>query len=208
MGLRKATEPQGLRRIEPRDYARDSVGLIEQLKDPDPSIRRWAARDLSTHPEASTALCEHLLNEKDGSVREVVFTTLGCIGGTTVVDGILPLLRSEDANLRNSAIELLAGLPDAVGPRIDALLADPDPDVRIFTVNLLGDLKHPQLVRWLSHVMRDDAHVNVVAAALEVIAEVGATDALSAVKIARQRFAGDPFIGFAADLAMQRIEAA
>jgi len=208
MGLRKATEPQGLRRIEPRDYARDSDGLIEQLKDPDPSIRRWAARDLSAQPQACAALCQHLLHEKDGSVREVVFTTLGCIGGTPVVDGVLPLLRSEDANLRNSAIELLAGLPDAVGPRIDTLLADPDPDVRIFTVNLLGDLKHPNLVRWLAQVLHDDAHVNVVAAALEVIAEVGATDALPAVQLARQRFTGDPFIEFAADLAVQRIEAA
>jgi len=121
---------------------------------------------------------------------------------------VLPLLRSEDANLRNSTIELLSALPDAVGPRIDELLRDADPDVRIFTVNLLGELKHPDVGRWLAQVLKLDAHINVVAASLEVLAEVGTPEALPALKLARQRFADDAFIGFAADLAVQRIEAA
>lgn len=207
MALRKASEPGGLRRVEPRDYIRDGAGLVEQLDDPDVGTRRWAARDLVQHPEAVSALCQHLLKEQDTSVREVIFTTLGCLGGEQAVVGVLPLLRSEDANLRNSTIELLAGLPQAVGPHITALLHDADPDVRIFTVNLLGELRHPDVARWLSGVLIEDTHVNVVAAALEVLAEVGAAEALPALKQARLRFADDPFIGFAADLAEQRIEA-
>jgi HEAT repeat protein len=209
MALRKASEPAGLRRIEPRDYIRDGAGLTEQLQDPDAGTRRWAARDLAEHPGQDTvaALCSHLLKEQDASVREVIFTTLTCLGGSDTVDGLLPLLRSEDANLRNSAIETLSSLPEPVGPRIDALLKDADPDVRIFTVNLLGDLRHPEVGRWLSTVMTEDPHVNVVGAALEVLAEVGAAGALPALKQARLRFADDPFIGFAADLAEQRIEA-
>jgi HEAT repeat protein len=207
MGLRKASEPSGLRKIASRGYVRDSAGLIAQLQDPDVSARRWAARDLSEHANAVSPLCQHLLTETDASVREVVFTTLSCIGSEHVVDGMLPLLRSEDANLRNSAIEVLCSLPELVGPRIDALLKDADPDVRIFTVNLLGDLKHPEVGRWLSMVLNEDEHINVVAAALEVLAEVGSLPALSAIRQARMRFADDAFIGFAADLAEQRIEA-
>ncbi len=208
MGLRKATEPLGLRRIEPREYPRDTEGLIEQLQDRDPSVRRWAARDMAIHPDAVTPLCQHLLVEQDASVREVIFTTLGCLGGEDVVEGLIPLLRSEDAYLRNSTIEVLAELPETVAPHIETLLHDGDPDVRIFTLNLLNDLRHPDVGRWLSLVLKDDAHVNVVAAALEVLAEVGTPTALSALKVARQRFADDPFIGFAADLAQQRIEGA
>jgi HEAT repeat protein len=125
-----------------------------------------------------------------------------------VVQGLLPLLRSEDANLRNGAIETLSAMPDEVGPSIDVLLQDSDVDVRIFTVNLLGELRHPRLPEWLAQALKQDKHVNVVAAALEVAAEVGGGPLLSAVKAARARFADDPFIGFAADLAQQRIEAA
>jgi HEAT repeat protein len=207
MALRKASEPGGLRRIEPREYVRDSAGLIEQLQDPDVSTRRWAARDLAEHIDAAPALCAHILKETDASVREVIFTTLTCLGSEAVVDGMVPLLRSDDANLRNSAIEVLSSLPKLIGPRIEALLKDADPDVRIFTVNLLGDLRHADVARWLSQVLQEDAHVNVVAAALEVLAEVGSAEALPALKQARIRFADDPFIGFAADLAEQRIEA-
>ncbi len=208
MGLRKASEPAGLRRVEPRDYIRNGDGLIEQLQDPDVSTRRWAARDLAEHPLAASVLCEHLHHEIDPSVREVIFTTLERIGGLTTVDGVLPLLRSEDANLRNSAIGLLSSLPDAVGPRIEALLTDHDADVRIFTVNLLGDLKHADVGRWLAQVLKNDAHINVVAAALEVLAEVGTHESLPILEKVRQRFADDAFIAFAADLAEQRIEAA
>jgi HEAT repeat protein len=206
MGLRRATDPGGLRRVEPRDYPRDTLGLIEQLKDPDTSVRRWAARDLAIHPHAIPALCEHLGIEGDRSVREVIFTTLGCLGGEDVVEGLVPLLRSEDANLRNGAIEVLSELPEELAPHIEELLRDADADVRIFTLNLLNDLKHPDVGRWLSQVLQHDPHVNVVAAALEVLAEVGTPHALPALVLARQRFPDDVFIGFAADLAQQRIE--
>lgn len=206
MGLKKVAEAGGLRRIEARDYQRDGPGLAEQLRDPEVSTRRWAARDLAEFPEKARALCEHLIDEPDATVREVIFTSLSRIGGDTVVDGLMPLLRSEDAMLRNGAIEALSGLPDDVGPCIDRLLQDSDVDVRIFTVNLLGDLRHARLVDWLGMILKDDPHVNVVAAALEVVAEVGNPSLLPALKVARQRFAGDAFIGFAADVAQERIE--
>lgn len=208
MGLRRATDSGGLRQVTPREYPRDTEGLIQQLQDTDPAVRRWAARDLVIHPHAVGALCAHLPNEADLAVREVIFTTLGVLGGHDVVDGLVPLLRSEDANLRNGAIEALSGLPDEVAPHIEELLIDPDADVRIFTLNVLTDLNHPHIGLWLSQVLRHDPHVNVVAAALEVLAEAGTPEALPAVRQARERFADDPFIGFAADLAEQRMATA
>lgn len=208
MGLRKATDGGGLRPVAPREYPRDTEGLILQLQDPDPAVRRWAARDLAIHPHAVPALCDHLSQEADPAVREVMFTTLGVLGGEDVAAGLIPYLRSEDANLRNSAIEVLSELPDEVAPHIDALLSDPDADVRIFTLNVLNMLSHPRVGKWLTQVLRQDAHVNVVAAALEVATEAGTPEALPAIAQARQRFADDPFIGFAADLAQQRIESA
>jgi len=122
-----------------------------------------------------------------------------------VVDAMLPLLRSEDPGLRNGAIEVLAGLPDAVAPHIDRLLHDADSDVRIFTVNLLGDLKHPQVPQWLAQVLLHEPAVNVVGAALEVLAEVGTPASLPALRSAAQRFADDAYIGFAVDVAIVRI---
>lgn len=208
MALKRSNEANELHQVEVRDYPRDQNGLVAQLRDADVSVRRWAARDLVAHPHAATAVCARLLDETDASVRAVLFSTASKIGGAEVVKAMMALLRSEDASLRNGAIEVMAGLPDAVAPHIDSLLIDEDSDVRIFTVNLFGDLRHPKVPQWLAQVLMHDAAVNVVGAALEVAAEVGTPQTRPALLEARRRFADDAYIGFSVDLALQRIESA
>jgi len=205
MALKKSTEGTALRPVEDRDYARGTDGLVAQLQDADITVRRWAARDLAAHPRAAEAVCARLAHESDVSVRAVLFSSAARLGGSVVVNALLPLLRSEDAGLRNGAIEVLAGLPDAVAPHIERLLHDVDSDVRIFTVNLLGDLQHAQVPQWLAQVLLHEPAVNVVGAAIEVLAEVGTTETLPALRSAAQRFADDAYIGFSVDLALARI---
>jgi HEAT repeat protein len=205
MALKKASEPTALRPVEARDYARHAAGLVAQLGDADASVRRWAARDLGSHPQAAAALCARLGVEADASVRAVLFTSAARLGGGAVAQGLLPLLRSEDAALRNGAIEVLAGLHEAVAPHVEALLHDTDADVRIFTVNLLGDLQHANVAHWLEQVLMHDPTVNVVGAALEVMAEVGSAQSLPALRESARRFADDAYIGFAVNLAIERI---
>lgn len=207
MGLRKANDAAALHPVTERDYPRDARGLMAQLTDPAIDVRRWAARDLAVYPEATEVLGRALAREGNGSVREALFTSLCTLGGTAAVDVLLPLLRSEDAALRNGAIESLAHLPEAAGQRIDALLHDPDADVRIFTVNLLGSLRHARVGPWLNQVLEKDTAINVVAAAVEVITEMGGNEHLPGLEVARKRFASDAFMGFAIDLARTRIEA-
>lgn len=206
MGLRKPAAQDGLREVVVRDPNRDLPGLLRQLRNGNAQERRWAARDLVVHPEAVSALGDHLARETESQVREAIFTTIAALSSAQSVQALLPMLRSEDAQLRNGAIEALTQMPQAVGPCMQALLDDPDPDVRIFTVNLLGDLKHPDINTWLIKVLTRDEHINVVAAAVEVVAEVGTPEAVPALQAAVQRFAQDPFLGFAADVAIERIE--
>lgn len=208
MALKKHSQSTPLRSVEARDYPPNADGLIAQLIDRDASVRRWAARDLAQHadhPEAVEAVCARLAAETEPSVRSVLFSSAARLGGGTVVAALLPLLRSEDAGLRNGAIEVLAGLPGAVAPHVERLLNDADSDVRIFTVNLLGDLQHASVPQWLAQVLMHDPAVNVVGAALEVLAEVGAPESLPALRIAARRFGDDAYIGFAVELAIERI---
>jgi HEAT repeat protein len=208
MGLRKAAEAAPLRRVEAREYARDLPGLLEQLQDSSASVRRWAARDLADEPLSGSAICARLAIEPDATVRSVLFTTATRLGGRVVAKAMMDLLRSEDPGLRNGAIEVLSSMPDTVSPHIDALLEDPDGDVRIFTVNLLGDLRHPHVTRWLEQVLATDKAINVVGAALELLVEVGGPQTLPALKATRARFPDDDYIAFAVQLAIDRIESA
>lgn len=209
MGLRKAgSSALGLRPIEPREYPRDTDGLLAQLADADPGVRRWAARDLADHPEAAAGVCAQVARETDAGVRAALFNTAAILGGPIVVEAMVQLLRSEEPVVRNGALEVLAHAPEAVAPHINRLLQDADVDVRIFTVNLLGELRHPEVTSWLLQVLRSEAQANVVGAALEVLVEVGGPESLPALRQARERFAAEPYIVFSIDLALERIGSA
>lgn len=207
MGLKRASDIQ-TEPSRPAPLERGYDEWIDALLTGEASARRVAASALAEHPQACRTLCERLDRETDDSVRVALFNSVVMIGGAEAITGLMPLLRSEDPTLRNAAIEAMSELPDSVAPAIDRLLQDADPDVRIFTVNILGLLKHPRVEEWLIAVLMHDDDVNTVGTAIDALAEVGTGDALAALATAARRFSAHPFIGFSADVARERIESA
>lgn len=114
-------------------------------------------------------------------------------------------LRSENAQLRGEAIEAMKALPDEVAPIMNGLLHDTDPDVRIMAVIILESLRHPNVEAWLIDVIDRDPMVNVCGTAVDLLGEVGTAAARDALLRLKQRFGSEPYIQFAADLALQRI---
>ena len=190
---------------EDRKQARECPDLLVGLEDDNASVRRWAARDLVNCQDVASALVDRLKREGDLSVREVILTTLTRLGDATAVAGLVDCLHSEDAALRNEAIEAMKQLPDEVAPIMQGLLADTDPDVRIFAVNILESLRHPDVEAWLIDVIETDPHINVCGTALDLLSEVGTKAALEPLARLKSRFADEPYIQFAADLALSRI---
>jgi len=188
-----------------RSRPRDAAGLMTELSDANPVARRWAARDLAAHPAAVGALIARLDVEADATVRDAILTSLTQIGDAVAVQGLVKFLRSEDTALRNEVIETMKQLPDAVAPIMSGLLSDADPDVRIFAVNILESLRHPDVEKWLIQVISNDAHVNVCASAVDLLGEVGSEAARAPLEALKQRFAQEPYIVFATDLALSRI---
>jgi HEAT repeat protein len=188
-----------------RKQSRDCASLEAELENPNPTARRWAARDLTDCPEASAALVNRLEREEDVSVREVILTTLTSLGDQVAVAGLVDCLRSESASLRNEAIEAMKQLPDEVAPIMRGLLDDASPDVRIFAVNILETLRHPEVESWLIDVVERDPHLNVCATAVDLLGEVGSAAAREPLLHLKARYADEPYIQFAADLALKRI---
>ena len=183
----------------------DCVTLTQHLRSGNADQRRRAAREIIKCEDAVTHLLATVAGETDSSVRQVLFSSLIQIGDSDVIDGLVDFLRSEDTSLRNDAIEAIKHLPDEVAPVMARLLSDADPDVRIFTVNVLESLCHDDVEKWLIEVIRKDAHVNVCSTAVDLLGEVGTREALEDLQALKNRFSEEPYIQFAADLAIRRI---
>lgn len=179
--------------------------LLQGLTGSDEELRRMSAKELGIYPQAVDALGRQLLVESNASVCESILNSLGRIGTKESVNTLLPLLRSERACLRNAAIEVLKELPQSVAPAMDELIHDADPDVRIFAVNVLESLRHPKVVAWLIEVIENDIHINVCATALDLLAEVGDESCLPALELVTQRFPNQPYLQFAVNMAIHRI---
>ena len=167
---------------------------------------RWhAARSLAATPESAGMLGDALATERDGRVREAIFTSLTRLGTAESVEAIIPHLRSDDAGLRAGALDALRGMIDTVRPRLPALLAEPDPDIRVLCCDLARDLSAADATELLSGVLERDPEANVCGAAIDVLAEIGTPAALPALEKCAARFRDQGFLTFAIKVAAERI---
>ena len=178
--------------------------LQEDMQSDDAAVRR-AAVVRAGRCGATVLLASRLQVENDRGVRETILTNLVRNGGLAAARPLLNLLRSDDADLRNAVIETLQGMSDAITPLIEDLLTDPDADVRIFAVNILQSLKSPTVPDLAVKVISTDPHVNVCAAAVDVLAEVGRPEMAGALRDVTARFPDQPFLAFAVRTALKRI---
>ncbi len=188
-----------------RSIKRDYEGLKKQLNDPDPSVRRWAAKDIVSYSGASLVLVERLKKEPCRDVREAIFTSLIQIKDEVAMEGLIDCLRSEDASLRNESIEAIKLLSEEAEPLLKNLLHDVDADVRIFAVNILESLKHPDLEDWLIEVINRDRDINVCASAADLLAEIGTEKSIKPLRELLVRFSDEPYIRFVVETAIKRI---
>lgn len=120
----------------------DNSSLVELLGSPDSHDRRDACVEIGVSgraeyiPELVSAL-----KDEDLGVKEAAINALTAIRGSKVAEAVIPLLKSEDAALRNIGIEILGGLgADGLGPML-TLLGDPDDDVVKFAVDIIAGIE-------------------------------------------------------------------
>ncbi|MBE0505176.1 MAG: HEAT repeat domain-containing protein [Marinospirillum sp.] len=185
----------------------NGASLEQALSAPDVSTRRLAARDLARHPESLALMLQRLVEETDYGVRQAIFCSLQSIGNKEVIAGLIPLLRSDEADLRNAAIEVLQSQPELTGEHLENLLHDADSDVRIFAIDILQLLAHPKAPVWLLQVLEQETHANVLGTALDRLAELGQPEMLPALMQLRPKIHNEPYLLFTLDLVIQRLQA-
>jgi HEAT repeat protein len=182
-------------------------GILTALASANPEERWAAARAAVDVAGGVDALAAALRTESDPRVREAMFTSLARIGTSESANRLLPLLRCDDAQLRTGALDALRMMGTAVREMLPGLLLDHDEDVRILSCELARGLPNDEATTLLCVLLGGEQQVNVCAAAIEVLAEVGNPAALPTLAECGRRFRDAPFLGFAIRIATVRINA-
>jgi HEAT repeat protein len=168
---------------------------------------RWtAARAAAGQPGAVTALGTALLTESDSRVREAMFTSLSRIATPDAADRLVTLLRSDNANLRAGALDALRILIGGMRELLAQLLADRDTDIRILSCELARGLPAAEATPLLCALLDREDDVNVCAAAIDVLTEVGSSAALPSLAACARKFGDSPFLVFAVKTATDLIQ--
>ncbi len=135
---------------------------IQDLKDPNPVVREYAAERLYNYiqrDDNGTRALDSLiqvLDDENLEVRLAAIWSLGYSGDIRAVDPLIQVLHDNNSNVREQAARSLGWLGDAkaMDPLIQ-VLHDNNLDVRRAAVVALGDLHSNQAVESLIHVLRD-----------------------------------------------------
>ncbi len=129
--------------------------LFEQLKHPNPNLRRRAMGELAeTRDENTIPRLMDILGESDVTYRRAAVQTLGVIGSDAVPSLVESLLNSDDVVVRSSCAKALAHIavnyPELPFPAegiegLKTALNDPNPVVHIASVMALGEIGSPVL---------------------------------------------------------------
>ena len=167
---------------------------------------RWAAaRVAADFPDSVPAIADALRCERSAVVRKALFSALARIASPQSVEAVLPFLRSDDALARTEACDTLVAMKEAAWPSVAALMRDSDDDVRILACSLARDMPRDSAVTLCCELLDSEPEVNVCAAAVEVLAEIGEAAALPALERCAQRFGDAPFLAFSIQMAIDRV---
>lgn len=110
--------------------------------------------------EAIPLLCEKIKSENIG-VQEAAEYGLRRIRGPKTIDAILPLLSSDEAPVRNVAMDILREIGVDSIESMQPYLRGDDSDLRIFIADIIGYCRSPKAALMLSDALLKDPEVNV-----------------------------------------------
>lgn len=136
--------------------------ILERLAGDDSEEVRAAAFDAGDAGLVSAVelLAKHIQSGNLG-VQEAAEYALRQIRGESAVTAVVPLLRSEDASVRNSAMDILREIGADDMKAMSTLIRDEDADVRIFVADILGSSRQRVAVSILADALLNDPEVNV-----------------------------------------------
>ncbi len=156
----------------------EHTDILTQLKGTEPALIREAAFAAGQMQlDAAIPLLAGHIQSANLGVQEAADRALRQIGGGAVVRAVIPLLRSDDAPIRNISMDILREVGAHDLQALMELLHDEDPDIRIFMSDILGTSDNRGAVGPLCDALLKDPEVNVRYQAAVSLGELGFVEA-------------------------------
>jgi len=123
------------------------------------------------------------------------------------IDEILELLKSENAYIRNLAISILQDYGEEIKYYIVKYLISGDRDLRIFAINILGDVNFVESRDMLLELLEQEKDINVAMTAVDYLGEIGQEEDIDFLKTLKERFKDEAYVEFAIDSVIASIKA-
>lgn len=125
-------------------------------------------------------------------------------GARAPIESVMGLLKVRNAYIRNLGITTLQSYGDAIKYYIIKFLIGDDRDLRIFAINVLGDVNFSESREMLIEVLEKESDINVAMTAVDYMAEIGEVVDIPLLESVKGRF-HDAYVDFAIDNAIRSI---
>ena len=119
---------------------------------------------------------------------------------------LFKMLKSDNAYLRNAVIMFLRNYGKEAKPFIEELMNSDDKDIRIFAINILGDVRFDESIDMLREFIKKETDINALMTAVDYLGEIGNEDDIALLESIKSRF-NNPYVEFGVNLAIDRIKA-
>ena len=122
------------------------------------------------------------------------------------IEKIMDLLKLNNAYVRNLGISVLRDFGDSIKYYIVKFLIGDDRDLRIFAINVLGDVDFAESRDMLVELLETEQDINVAMTAVDYMGEIGEEEDVPLLESLKERFSGDFYAEFAVDGAIKLIK--
>lgn len=122
------------------------------------------------------------------------------------IEAIMDLLKLNNAYIRNLGISILRNFGTAIKYYIVKFLIGDDRDLRIFAINVLGDVNFAESRDMLVELLESETDINIAMTAVDYMGEIGEVEDIQLLESLKERFDGDVYAKFAVDGAIKLIK--
>lgn len=122
------------------------------------------------------------------------------------IEKIMELLKLNNAYVRNLGISILRDFGTAIKYYIVKFLIGDDRDLRIFAINVLGDVNFAESRDMLVELLEKENDINVAMTAVDYMGEIGEIEDIELLDSLKVRFEDDVYVQFAVDSAIKSIK--